>query len=196
MSGLGFFCVHPWLWQYHNPVPSRLPQSSQPQSSPWVCSLNPRFQHPDPTCTGRHASQAGVHRKVAWTFCVDLTLFCLPHTCCSALLRASESSFLSWLISPLVRGLPRVWELFLFNSSLQGVKVWPCFLLFPFHPTWLRGDLSCPLRSLRSSVSIQHALCENCFICRCIFDVFVGGGEFHIFLLHHLDSLPWWSFWW
>ena len=37
-----------------------------------------------------------------------------------------------------------------------------------------------------SSASFWLGLCENCSTCRCIFDVFVGGGEFHI-LLCQLD---------
>ena len=37
-----------------------------------------------------------------------------------------------------------------------------------------------------SSASFWLGLCENCSTCRCSFDVFVGGGEFHI-LLCQLD---------
>ena len=42
-----------------------------------------------------------------------------------------------------------------------------------------------------SSVSVQHVLCENCSICRCILDVFMGRDELHVLLLlRHLDSPP------
>ena len=29
---------------------------------------------------------------------------------------------------------------------------------------------------------------KNCYTCKCIFDVFVRGGEFHVLLLHYLDQ--------
>ena len=51
-----------------------------------------------------------------------------------------------------------------------------------FCPTWLSRSLSCPFRCPRSSTSIQQVLCENS-ICRCILDVFVGVGGFHILIL-------------
>ena len=50
-------------------------------------------------------------------------------------------------------------------------------------------DSLCPFSSLRSSASIQQALCETQSMCRCIFDVFVGEGELQVLLLHHLDHL-------
>ena len=40
----------------------------------------------------------------------------------------------------------------------------PSFL----HPTQSLGDLSCPLRTLRSSASVQLVLCENYPICKFI----------------------------
>lgn len=41
----------------------------------------------------------------------------------------------------------------------------------------------------RSSASFQLVFSKNCSICRCIFDVFSGGGELHILFLHQLDPL-------
>ena len=35
------------------------------------------------------------------------------------------------------------------------------------------------------SASFQLVFSENCSTCRCTFDVFVEGSEFHILLLHH-----------
>ena len=32
--------------------------------------------------------------------------------------------------------------------------------------------------------------CVNRSTCRCIFNIFVGEGELHILLLHHLDPAP------
>ena len=39
------------------------------------------------------------------------------------------------------------------------------------------------------SASLQLGLNENCSTCRCIFDVFMVGGEFNILLLQHLDLI-------
>ena len=40
-----------------------------------------------------------------------------------------------------------------------------------------------------SFCSLQLVFSENCSAFRCIFDVFVGVGEFHVHLLHHLDPI-------
>ena len=40
---------------------------------------------------------------------------------------------------------------------------------------------------MKSSASIQWVFCENCSTCN--FDLFVGSGELHIHLFHHLDLL-------
>ena len=63
--------------------------------------------------------------------------------------------------------------------------VWRCWILLP---TWLQGDWSYPLRCPKSSANVEQVLCEDCFICRCIFDVLVRRDKFHITLFHHLDS--------
>ena len=60
--------------------PLRLSPHSQLQSSPRVCSPIPTFQLSAPVCTGGHTFQSGVHRAVARTVCVGLTLSCLPQT--------------------------------------------------------------------------------------------------------------------
>lgn len=59
-------------------APHSCPLCSQEQSSFWICSLNPMFQHLAYTHTGGQASQAGVHRAVAQTICIALTLSYLP----------------------------------------------------------------------------------------------------------------------
>ena len=81
-----------------------------------------------------------------------------------------------------------MWEGLLTFSSLSGHKSCPAsaillFLSFFFHPTQLYGDTSCAFSCLRSSASVQQVLCENCSICRCILDAFVGKDELHILLL-------------
>ena len=101
-------------------------------------------------------------------------------------LTASDAPFLSELISPLVMGLPWMREPLPSFSSPPGSFFFPSF----FHPTQLRGDLSCPFWCPRSSASVQLVFCENCSICRCILDAFVERDELRILpLLHHLGFL-------
>ena len=67
-----------------------------------------------------------------------------------------------------------------FPARGAGPVLLPLLFLFPssfFHPTWLHGDLSCPFRCPRSSASVQQMFCENCSICTCILDVFVGRDK-------------------
>ena len=80
--------------------------------------------------------------------------------------------------SPLVKGLPSVWKVFLLHSSLPEVQVLSvffclCFFLFllPYPGMW---GVSCLLGSLRPSASIQWVFYRSCSTCRCISDVFVG----------------------
>ena len=95
-------------------------------------------------------------------------------------------------------GMPRLW-VDLFPPQGEGPHVWTfCFLqippkgaspdLMPSFPSYLiiwRSFLQLWLH--KRSARFQLVFCENCSTCRCIFDVFVGGGEHHALLLHHLD---------
>ena len=98
---------------------------------------------------------------------------------------------------PPVRRLPWVREPLLSFSFLDprdaGPIPLPLLFLFPssfFCPILLHRDLSFPFRYLRYSASVQQVLCENCSICRCILDAFVGRGELHsLLLLHHCQFL-------
>lgn len=80
---------------------------------------------------------------------------------------------------------------FLFHSSLPEDK--SCLeppLFFFFSPLVLFGDVelfSCSFSCMSSSAYFQLVFCENCSKCRFVFDVFVGGVELYIPLLHHLD---------
>ena len=76
--------------------------------------------------------QVGECSIVVLTLYVGYTLFCLPQTSCCSLLLHSKSPPPSSLISPVVRNLPKVWELFLLHSSFPGVQTPSCFLLFLF----------------------------------------------------------------
>ena len=110
--------------------------SAQPTSVlPLALSSKAKFHHPGPMRTSGCTSQAGECRVVVWTICAGLCLFCLQQTGWCPLLQVFEAPFLSQPISPPVRGLPRVQEHFLFQSSLPGLQVPFCFLFFFFHST-------------------------------------------------------------
>ena len=55
----------------------------------------------------------------------------------------------------------------------------------------LREDLSCNFGCTESFWWFLLVFCENCSMCRHIFDVFVGRSELYILLLCHLD--PSWT---
>ena len=138
------------LWLYWIPASThpkpRLLSYSQPQSSPWVASLKPKFQHPAHTsgCT----PQAKDSRALALTTRGVLPLLCLLPASCCILLWGSEAPLLSQPTSLPVRRLPRVLESFLFHSPLPGVQdsFWFLYdflflsLIFFFFLTQLHGD--------------------------------------------------------
>lgn len=120
--------------------------------------------------TSQHPPQAGAHKDVVLTICVVLTLSCLLETSYWTLPWAPETLLLLQLFSPYV-------ETFLTFSTSLGIQVLLFLLFIPFsffYLTWLHGDLSCLFRCLRSSCSFKLVLNDNCSICRCILDVFVG----------------------
>ena len=158
--------------------PLILSPQGQEQSSPWICSPNPTFQHPIPISTDKYIFQARSHRSVAWTICVCLTLSsCLPQTSCCSLLWQSPKFPFCPIWSPYCWG------------SFSACRTIP--LLQPslfFHLTLLFGDCFCPFRYPSSSASAQVVICENGSICRYILDEFVGTDDLHTFLLlHYLD---------
>ena len=93
------------------------------------------------------------------------------------------------------------------NHSLPREGFCPCNSLFPLSfpprgqvPTWLLLFLSYPILCVSFlqpwlyrglSANLHLVLSENCVTCRCIFDVFLGRGEFCILLLCYLDSSLW-----
>ena len=114
-------------------IPScKLPHSHflrlSPHSPSQVCSPNPRFQHPIPIHSGRHAPQGGVHRAVTGCVSVSLTLSCMPQIAHWTLLWESPKfSFCpNWS--------PCWWREFLRcgNLSFRSPHPWepasPCFL--------------------------------------------------------------------
>ena len=141
-------------------APFRLSSHSQPQSSPWGLTAKAQASAPSlhpPQRVSRQASQAGE----CWSapiLCVGISLLCLLHPCCCALLHGSEASLPPTPLSLPVKGLPSVWKLFLLPSSLPEVQVPSlffclCFFFFllPYPGMW---GFSCLLGSLRSSASI------------------------------------------
>ena len=154
MAGLGFLHVHLRLWQHPQSSPFRLSPRSQHQSFPLVRPPKPKLQHPAPPCPTPHwQTQVSGLGVLGGTDCAVLPLLWLQQTSRCTLLQGSEAPPPSQLITPPVRGLPRVQEPFLFHSSLPGAQV-PSqfFFLLSYSVTW---RFSCPFRSLRSSASVQ-----------------------------------------
>ena len=190
-GSLGLLHEHSWLWS--STLLSLQAVSIQPTavlsadllSQPHIPALSPA-PHQWTYVSG------GAHRAVALTICVGLTLSCLPQTSCHALLQAPEAPLLFLMITLLVRGLPWVWEPLFSFSSPRGTGPIPLPLFFSFFLSFIllsyagiflvllgvRGPLlvfsSCSVRIVPSLI-------------RCIFDVFMGRSELHVFLLHHLD---------
>ena len=137
----------------------RMSPQSQPQSSAWVCSPNPTFQHAALFFIGGHASKVG-WAVLASVPCVQLSL-CPAATCwfpCS-LVTENEALLLSKLSSP-SEGLPLIWRPRLSFISPQGCRPESTSSLLPFPssffcPTWLSRSLSCPFRFPRASASVQ-----------------------------------------
>lgn len=73
-------------------------------------------------------------------------------------------------------------------SLLPGAQVLIWSLFFPFSPITC-GSFLQVLLYRSPSASLQFVFSENCSTW-CTFDVFVGRGELHVFLLHHLDLIP------
>ena len=90
---------------------------------------------------------------------------------------AAEAPILSQLMSPLERVFPRCGNLSSPSApSHQGRRSCPTSsplpfpFFFPLSCLVMQGSFRCP----RSSAGVQAVLCENCSICGCILDAFVG----------------------
>ena len=142
-------------------APFRMCSRSQPRSSPWDPTSKAGASAPSPRPPRRVSSQAS-RAGECWSapiLCAGISPLCPLHACCCALLRGSEASSPAHPPSLPVMGLPSVWKLFLLHSSLpegQVPSLFFClcffFFLLPYPGTW---GVSCLLRSLRSSASIQ-----------------------------------------
>ena len=80
IEDLGPFCMHSCLWLGPHSSTFRLTLCSQPQSSPWVCPLKPKFHYPLPLCTSGCISQVGKCIQVDRTLCTGLSVFYLVQT--------------------------------------------------------------------------------------------------------------------
>ena len=82
---------------------------SQPQSSAWVCSLEPTFQHPALVCSGGRASYAGWAGQGSGP-CVQVSLCpAATHWLPCSLPMENEVLLRSKLSSP-SEGLPQIWR--------------------------------------------------------------------------------------
>lgn len=84
---------------------------------------------------------------------------------------------------------PQGWSHFCLSFPPGLHRSWPDH--FSSLSTWFCSGLSYSIANLQLVFSLfanlQLVFSENCSTGRCIFDVFVGGDEFHILLLYHLN---------
>ena len=66
------------------------------------------------------------------------------------------------------------------NCSSVSFRISSPYLIFSLE------DMSIDMNGV-SSWYKPWVLCENCSMCRYILTVFIGGGELHVLLFHHLD---------
>lgn len=141
------FCTHSELWPRAHRMSFGLSMHSQTECSPWVCLLKLH------TKVGVHL-ELGVQQGSQDLLCWSLSILLLQVGCCT-FLWTTEALYLSWLISQLVKGVPRVMELLFFHYSLSGLQVSSkLLLLLLFGPTRLCGDLSCSFGCMRPA-SVQ-----------------------------------------
>ena len=131
---------------------------STSQSSAWVCSPNPTFQHPALVCIAGHASTAG-WAGLGSASCVQVSLCPAATHCLPCSLPTENEALLSKMSSP-SEGLPWIWRHLLTLISPQGCRPQPTSspLLFPssfFSLTLQSRNLSCPFRFPRASASVQ-----------------------------------------
>ena len=151
LYSLGFGAPHP------SP-----PQAVSMQPTPVLClGLTSKAQAsaPSPHLPQRTSISGWGVLGSALTVCAGISPLCLLQTGCCALLRGSEAPPLSQLISPPVRGLPRVWKPF-------PVPSWECrschnsFLSFFFflYSFVLHSYLEIFLPFWKSAVFCQRSL--------------------------------------
>jgi len=71
------------------------------------------------------------------------------------------------------------------NCRKSKRKFWKSSERINYLPTWFCVALSYILDYMSLSARVQFIFSENCFTCRCILDVFIGGG------LNGLWDHPW-----
>ena len=128
-------------------IPSPRPVSAQPSAVLSLDLLSKLHVLALSLCPcQQHMPQAGIHRAVAWTICVGLTLFFLTQISFCTLLWALKALFLSQLISPPVKmflGYRNVSSpLATLPHRGTGPFLLPLFFSFSlFHLTWLHEGL-------------------------------------------------------
>lgn len=182
MANLGSFAHTASLSPYLTPASHlKLYPQSKSQYPPQVCPLKPELQLPALARISSSLLRLGLRRPPRWL------LFCLS---AAKLFLGSPLSLscspLSWLISLLVKGLPRARALSLLHHSLSRAQA-PSF----FGLTQFCEDFSCSsiIQDLPPEFR-RYSFCENYFTCRRNFYISVGESELWILLFHHLELLP------
>ena len=124
--------------------PLRISPQSQPQSSAWVCSPNPTFQHPEPLSAVVDTLSGWVGRAGVSTLCTRLTLCCCHRLLVCSLSTENEARLLSQLGSP-SEGLSWIWRPDL-SSDRPKVQVplqfLSCYFSFFFFLSYLSTQKS------------------------------------------------------
>ena len=166
--------------------PFRLSPRSQAKSYSGVSQLKPKFQLPVlPTAAGAHLRLGSAPRWPGLFVLVSL------YSACCKLAAALSSEPLKLSVCP--GWSPSWWKVFPGEESFLLPQLPPrvagfvqILFFFSLSSYQLCVNLSCSFGCMRSSTIIPLVFCENCSTCRCISYVFVGGGDLHILLFHHL----------
>ena len=151
-SGFGRPSYRDWGWLIY--WPSQQTQTFAGFVFAPPCRIGHSYTQPWPVPNGHTHLKLGLAGWWQGPF-VQVSL-CSAH-CKPVVALSTETSCLYWPFSLPVRGLLRVQEHFLFFNCLSGMQVLSFFLfLFPFHPTWLCGDLCFPFKCSRSSASFSR----------------------------------------
>ena len=165
----------------------RMSPHSQPQSSAWVWSPNPTFQHPALVCSSGHTLRLGGQ---GWGQQPVYRSHSVLHTGCCVLFpqRMSLSFCPNW--APPSEGLPWMWRPLLSSDPPWVLRVPSRF----FSSLILLSYLAQQESFLSFQVSkflcpCSAGFCENFSTSRCIPNAFVERDELHVFqILCHLDS--------
>ena len=128
-GSLGFFHRHSQLWISSLPSPQAV--SLQPTAVGFALQSSHSSSQPPCALSDTHPVW-GMQGCGKDHLCRSYSVLSATHWPFRSLLTASDAPLLSQLISPSVRGLPRMWEPLLCFSSPSGAQIPSCFLSSSF----------------------------------------------------------------